>query len=441
MKDTAAKFEYPKQSGVTVRAIANRTNGEAYGQGWLVTLPGKVTGNGRERKQFKTLQAAKDFASESVAGVRAIGGKFIELEHTDRDATLRLLDAIKERGGEAQDVVDDVIAALRAIGASPLRLNQCVTFALPRLAPAAGVVSVLEAAESLKQSKAGQISPVYLRVLAVQLDRIVATLGELPVSHLDAVKINEFIAGLKTRDRKTRKGKVIPGKPASPKFRKHVLGALRLLVRHAVSRGWLNKGVVDFEIVDAPRQSKGGTIQIFTSEEIAALLKHADADLIPFIAIGAFAGLRSAEIERLDWREVDLVQGHIEITAAKAKTASRRLAPVTANLKSWLAPIHRKAGRVFAVSTSGGNLTERLQKLAKKAGLTGWKKNGLRHSFISHRVADIQNVSQVALECGNSPAIIFANYRALVTAAEAKKFFAVLPAPVENVTDLSAAAG
>ena len=442
MKDTPTKLEFPKQSGVTIRTVGNRTNGEAYGQAWLVTLPGRLTGNGRERKQFKTLQAAKDFASQSVAGVRAVGGKFIDLEHTDRDATLRLLDAIKERGGggEAQDVVDDVIAALKGIGASTLRLNQCVTFALPRLAPSAGVVSVLEAAESLKQSKTGQISATYLRTLGVQLDRIVGKLGELPVSHLDAVKINEFIAGLKTRDRKTRKGKIIPGQPASPKFRKHILGAMRQLVRHAVSRGWLAKGIVDFEVVDTPRQGKGGAIQIFTTEELEALLKHADADLIPFLAIGAFAGLRSAEIERLDWRHVDLAQGHIEITAQNAKTASRRLAPVPENLKAWLTPIHRKTGRVFAVSTSGGNLTERLQKLARKAGLTGWKKNGLRHSFISCRVANVQNVSQTALECGNSPQIIFSSYRSVVTAAEALKYFAISPDPAAaNVTPLPAA--
>ena len=49
-----------------------------------------------------------------------------------------------------------------------------------------------------------------------------------------------------------------------------------------------------------------------------------------------------------------------------------------------------------------------------------WKKNALRHSFISYRVADTQNVAQVALEAGNSPAIIFAHYRELVRPAEAK---------------------
>lgn len=427
------KQEYPKNSGISIRTIPNVTNGEAYGDSYLVTLPGKVTGKGRQRKQFTTLEAAKDFAAESFNGVREVGGRFIELEHEDRDASLRLLDAIKERGGKPQDIVDDVISALKGLGQSELRLTQCVTFALPRLSPSK-LVTVAEASQSLKEVKQGEISQQYQRTLGVQLDRITEALGDLPVCHLDAVKINEFISTLKLRNTTGADGKMIPGKPASAKFKKHVLGAMRQLVRHCISRGWLAKGVVDFEIVDKPRQTKGGKIEIFTPKEMAALLSKADDDLIPFLAIGAFAGLRSAEIERLDWSHVDLVQGHIEITADNAKTASRRLAPIPSNLKAWLAPIYQRKGRVFPISTAGGNLTERLQALAAETGMNGWRKNALRHSFISYRVAAEQNVSQVALEAGNSPAIVFSNYRSVVKPSEAKTYFGISPAPTESNT-------
>ena len=58
--------------------------------------------------------------------------------------------------------------------------------------------------------------------------------------------------------------------------------------------------------------------------------------LVPFLAIGACAGLRHAEILRFDWADVDLAGGHIEVKAAKAKTASRRLVPTTKNLRQWL---------------------------------------------------------------------------------------------------------
>ena len=52
-----------------------------------------------------------------------------------------------------------------------------------------------------------------------------------------------------------------------------------------------------------------------------------------------------------------------------------------------------------------------------------WKHNGLRHSFISYRVSETQNVAQAAIEAGNSPQITFSNYRELVGPAEAKKWF------------------
>ena len=42
-------------------------------------------------------------------------------------------------------------------------------------------------------------------------------------------------------------------------------------------------------------------------------LNHVRDELKPFVAIGAFAGLRHAEIQRLDWREVHLADRFIEV--------------------------------------------------------------------------------------------------------------------------------
>ena len=45
-------------------------------------------------------------------------------------------------------------------------------------------------------------------------------------------------------------------------------------------------------------------------------------DALPALAIGAFAGIRTAEVCRLDWSEVNLEKGLIEIKKGKAKTRS-----------------------------------------------------------------------------------------------------------------------
>jgi hypothetical protein len=83
---------------------------------------------------------------------------------------------------------------------------------------------------------------------------------------------------------------------------------------------------------------------------------------------------------------------------------------------------------------------------AETAALEGWKPfawkhNALRHSFISYRVAQIQNVAQVALEAGNSPRMVFSNYRELVRAADAEKWFGITPEAVEAGKSLRTATG
>ena len=56
-----------------------------------------------------------------------------------------------------------------------------------------------------------------------------------------------------------------------------------------------------------------------------------------------------------------------------------------------------------------------------------WHQNALRYSFISYRVAAVQDVPKVALEAGHSPAMIFQHYRELVRPADAKAWFSIAP--------------
>ncbi len=55
------------------------------------------------------------------------------------------------------------------------------------------------------------------------------------------------------------------------------------------------------------------------------------------------------------------------------------------------------------------------------------KRNVFRHSYISYRLAEKPDVPGVALEAGNSPAMIFQHYRELVTPDEAKAWFGITP--------------
>src|SRR4029450_5403864 len=86
---------------------------------------------------------------------------------------------------------------------------------------------------------------------------------------------------------------------------------------------------------------------ILSVNEAARLLEAAAApDVLPYIAIGLFAGLRTAELERLDWSEIDFESDLIEVTAAKSKTAQRRFVTLQPNLREWLLPYRKLKGYV-----------------------------------------------------------------------------------------------
>jgi integrase len=128
----------------------------------------------------------------------------------------------------------------------------------------------------------------------------------------------------------------------------------------------------------------------------------------PALAIGAFAGIRTAEVCRLDWSEVNLERKLIEIKKGKAKTRSRRLVPITENLALFLEDLSQSSGPVWPHSVS--TLCKAMTRAGKDSGVK-WKHNALRHSFISYRVAKVKNVNEVVMEAGNSPDMISKQYR------------------------------
>ena len=165
-------------------------------------------------------------------------------------------------------------------------------------------------------------------------------------------------------------------------------------------------------------------IQIFTPEEMESLLLTAHARILPLVAIGGFAGIRSAEVARLEWQDIKWDRGHIEIAGKKAKTAARRLVPLSDNLKAWLAPWRGETGPILTITDASGALGDTAVK-AKIPG--GWRQNALRHSFISYRVALTGDVARTSLEAGNSPKMIFRHYREIVDEEATKAWWSIHP--------------
>ena len=403
-----SKRKFPivvKRGSVRVKIYFTPSNGcDAY----TITY---YFGGKRVRKTFADLKRA-EFEAETIAN-RICAGELnvLTLTSEDRTAYVRAMEMLKPSGTPLEMAVMQFVETAKLLdGASMIEAAKCYLRVHPRHMPTRTVAQVLE--EMLVAKEAAGFCAAYLGDLRSTLRRF-ATEFPRPITQVLAQELRGYITAYK--------GCAIT--------KNNVRKNIRTLFHFAQSHGYLPKG--ETEADDLPRVKETPLpIEIYTPAQMATLLHHAEADLRPFLAIGAFAGLRTAEILRLDWSEVDLAGGLIEVKATKAKTASRRLVPMSANLKQWLAPLHQGSGKVIVVQ----QLSYTVRKLTAKESVGfKWKHNALRHSFISYRVAQVQNVAQVALEAGNSPKIIFTNYRELVKPADAVKWFAIEPETPPNV--------
>lgn len=201
------------------------------------------------------------------------------------------------------------------------------------------------------------------------------------------------------------------------------------LFRFAQRRGFLPRDArTEAEQLEAGA-AKGGEIEIYTPAELHAALRAARNKERLAVAMAAYTGIRSAELRRLHWENIN--GRHITVSADKAKTAQRRLVPILPALQAVLKDFTRGEGPIFP-HTNDTHFSRFLLRPLTRAGV-GVKHNGFRHSFASYRLADLKSADAVALEMGNSPRKLFTNYRELVTAAQARAWFSVVRGGMENV--------
>ena len=289
-------------------------------------------------------------------------------------------------------------------------------------------------AEFIADRRSAGCSPVHLNDLEIRLGQF-SKAFVVPMNGVSAPLVQQWIYGL--MNQKTKK-------TTAPRTKENMLRQITSLFNFARRQKYVAAELaLELSEISTPRKQQA-PIGIYAPGDMRAMLAAADDAIIPALAIAAFAGLRLAEVSRLDWREIRLAEKLIVVGAENAKTAARRLVPISDNLAAWLAPHAKPFGPLNPceehLENVGNALGDRFERAAVRAKVT-WKRNGFRHSYISYRVATLKDVPAVALECGNSPQVIFSNYRALATDAEAKAWFSILPPKQgENVIPMQATA-
>jgi integrase len=245
----------------------------------------------------------------------------------------------------------------------------------------------------------------YLNDLRARLARFAASFGERKLSDLEAAEIDGWLR---------QQG-------GAPLTRNTLAMRLSTLFEFARQRGWVTRN----PMADVPRAKVTSRPPgILSVEEVSRLLEQASEETLPVFALGAFAGLRSAEIERLQWHHVRFSEKLIEVPATSSKTAARRLVTMTPNLLAWLEPYCDHHGPIVPL-----NHFRRMVEDRRRAGITTWPSNCLRHSYASYHLAHFKDAPALSLELGHvRPATVFAHYREVVRPSEAERFWRIVPA-------------
>jgi integrase len=216
--------------------------------------------------------------------------------------------------------------------------------------------------------------------------------------------------------------------PDHPTTRGNVIRILVVFFAWCISRHYL---------ADSPLAGIGKPVvdehapEILTVPQARALLAASSElhpRLVPYFAIGLFAGLRSSELDALRWADVSI--DTITVRSEVAKSRRARYVPICANLLAWLAP-HRGDPQDPVSWWGWKQLAEKVRECRVKADLAEWPRNAMRHSFGSYHLALHENWSQTAFLMGHSGGIdvLAQHYRQLVTQDQAREYFGLTPGP------------
>ncbi|MCF7765455.1 MAG: site-specific integrase [Verrucomicrobia bacterium] len=366
-------------------------------------------GRKRCRKRFNTYQDARREADVIAARLASGEAQALHLTGHDRREYVQAMAILRTSGVGLVDAVERFTKAQALLG--DVSLVDAAEFYLKRNPKNLVRKTVSEAVAELLQAKteAGR-SRVYVADLRYRCGRF-ADAFQCALTDVTGDLIESFLGSLKL----------------SARSRNNFVRAIRTLVEFAIKKRYLPKDWEEMESVE--RHSEGSEkISLFTPGDLRSILSRTRIEMVPFICLGAFAGLRHAELARLDWGDVNLESGYVVVDAAKAKTKARRLVPISANLMAWLLTCPNRNGPVVPFKCIGDQVLSICQGgPGGQPPAIQWKPNGLRHSAISYRCALTGDVARIAAESGNSPAVIHSNYRELATLAQAEEWFAIRP--------------
>ncbi len=143
--------------------------------------------------------------------------------------------------------------------------------------------------------------------------------------------------------------------------------------------------------------------RVLSDNEEIILFEHLrdDVKLSRQIKILLYTGMRRGELFKLEWRDVDLTEGYINIRKEITKTGKARDVPTLSNVRTIFEALRDEAGdvpgtnRIFlGIPSQANQLTKRFRDVCDHLGFDDLTIHSLRHTFSTR--ADANNVGAFA---------------------------------------------
>jgi len=384
--------EYPPKSGILIARKTNPTGTRAF----RVDIAASLTGASREQRQFSTKGKAQQYAKQRHEEMVRHGHAAFTLSAAQRADALKALSLL---GRFEMSLEEAAAMAVRSLPANGERVTLDGLFSRFVKAPGRRMARVTARKKSTLNS------------LGWRLRRFLRTFGRRVAVEVTTSEIQNWLRSL---------GEL---SPVSLNNHRRVLHAM---FGFGVSEGYLaSNPIAKIPLYVVPHKAP----PILTVEQaerlvVAASVSEDQLGLLGFIVLGLFAGLRRAELERLDWSAVKWERKMVTVDGTIAKSGSIRNVTLSENALGWLKAHNQKAGQV-----APRNMKIRLRELWKLVGFKKEGRNELRHSFASYHYDMHQNGPLTAAQLGHSTGthLLFEHYRSLVPLGEGRRYFSIRP--------------
>lgn len=323
-------------------------------------------------------------------------------------------DADRAEFAEAKRIVGD--ADLRAVALDWVAMQSSVS----QQATVADAVKLF-LVQKEDQGRSGR----HQATLKSHLERFAASMGRREAHLLSGNEIMAWLGGLGVEPRTLRNYHM----------------SLANFFNWAERRGMVPKSptasIAEADLPTVPQKAKG----VLTVDQAAAMMAWMESNRPHYVACYAlqcFAGIRAAEVARVQWNWIDInaktitLPGWFEVDGKQVqgtKTADDWvLHDLPDNLWAWLKAYKGEGRWRWPASKPTEIIRRELARIPEHA-INPWPQNAMRHTFCTMAISMHQSADKVALWSRHTNARqLYKSYVAkLVSKADAERYFSIVP--------------